>query len=37
MPPKVAVLSLAIISRRGDTSMAESLDINLQVVIRGQL
>jgi len=30
MPPKVAVLLLAaMISGRGDTSMAESLDINL--------
>jgi len=30
MPPKVAILlSAVIISRRGDTSIAESLDANL--------
>ena len=38
MPPKVAILSLvATISGRADTSMAESLDTDSQVVIRGQL
>jgi len=36
MPPKAAILSSAvIISRRGDTSIAESLDADLQVVIKG--
>ena len=36
MPPKVAVLLLAaMISGRGDTSIVESLDVDLQVVIRG--
>jgi len=29
MPPKTAVLSLATTSRQGDTSIVESLDINL--------
>ena len=29
MPPKVVVLLPATISRRGDTSIAESLDIDL--------
>jgi len=38
MPLKaVILLSAAIISGRGDTSIAESLDIDSQVVIRGQL
>jgi len=38
MPPKAVILSLAVmISGRGDTSMAESLDTNLQVVTRSQL
>jgi len=38
MPPKVAVLlSAAIISGYSDTSMAKSLDINSQVVTKGQL
>jgi len=38
MPPKAAILlSIVIISRQEDTSMAKSLDTNLQVVIRGQL
>jgi len=38
MPPKVVILSLAAtISRQGNTSIAESLDIDSQVVIRGQL
>jgi len=36
MLPKVAILSsAAMISGRGDTSIAESLDANLQVVTRG--
>jgi len=36
MLPKVAILLLAaMISGRGNTSMAESLDIDSQVVIRG--
>jgi len=36
MPLEAAVLlSVVIISGWGDTSIAESLDINLQVVIRG--
>jgi len=36
MLPKVAILSLAaIISRWGDTSIAESLDVNSQLIIRG--
>jgi len=36
MPPKAAILSLAaIISRQGDTSIAESLDINSQLITRG--
>ena len=35
--PKVATSSSAIISRRGDTNMAESSDTDLQVVTRGQL
>jgi len=33
----VILLSAAITSGQGDTSIAKSLDINLQVVIRGQL
>jgi len=38
MPPKAATLLLAaIISRQADTSIAKSLDINLQLIIRGQL
>jgi len=38
MPLKVVVLSLAAtILREGDTSMAESLDINLIMIIKGQL
>jgi len=38
MLPKAAILlSAATISRQGDTSMAESLNVNLQVVTRGQL
>jgi len=38
MPPKVVILLLvAIISRRADTSIAKSLDINSQLIIRGQL
>jgi len=36
MPPKAAILLLvAIISRQNDTSMAESLDTDLQLIIRG--
>jgi len=36
MPPKAAqLLSAATILGRGDTSIAESSDANLQVVIRG--
>jgi len=36
MPLKVAVLSSAVtILREGDTSMAESLDANLILIIRG--
>jgi len=35
---KAATLSsAAIISKQGNTSMAESLDINSQLIIRGQL
>jgi len=38
MPPKVVILSsAAIISGRANTSMAESLDIDLQPITRGQL
>jgi len=38
MLPKVAILLLvAITSGQGDTSMAESLDINSQLIIKGQL
>jgi len=38
MPPKAAILLLvATISRQRDTSMAESLDINSQLITRGQL
>jgi len=38
MPPKAATLSLVvIISGQGNTSIAKSLDINSQVVIKGQL
>jgi len=37
MPPKALVLSSAAIISRGDTSMAESLNTDLQVVTRGQL
>jgi len=36
MPPKAVILSsAATISGRGDTSIAESSDTDLQVVIRG--
>jgi len=36
MPPKVVVLLLVVtISRGGDTSMAESSDVDSQVVMRG--
>jgi len=34
MLPKAATSSLATISRQGDTSIAKSLDANLQVVIK---
>jgi len=38
MLPKVVILSsAAIISRRGDTSIAKSLDTDLQLITRGQL
>jgi len=38
MPLKAAILSsVVIISGQGDTSMAESLDINSQLITRGQL
>jgi len=38
MPPKVAQLSSAVtILGQGDTSIVESLDIDLQVITRGQL
>jgi len=38
MPPKVVILSsAATISGRGDTSIAESLDTDLQPIIKGQL
>ena len=38
MPPKAAQLLLvAMILRQRDTSIVESLDIDLQVVIKGQL
>jgi len=38
MPPKAVILLLvATISGQGDTSIAESLDTDSQVVIRGQL
>jgi len=38
MPLKAATLSLAATtSGRGDTSIVKSLDINLQLIIRGQL
>jgi len=38
MPPKVVILLLvAIILGQRDTSMAKSLDINSQLITRGQL
>jgi len=38
MPPKAAISSsAATISGRGDTSIAESLDTDLQLITRGQL
>jgi len=38
MLPKVATLSLAaMISRQGNTSITKSLNINSQVVTKGQL
>jgi len=36
MPPKVAVLSsAATILGQGDTNITESLDVDLQVIIKG--
>jgi len=35
LPKAATLLSVAIISGQGNTSIAKSLDINLQVVIRG--
>jgi len=36
MPPKAAILSsVATISKQRDTSIAESLDINSQLITRG--
>jgi len=37
MLPKVAILSSATTSGRGDTSIAKSSDADSQVVIKGQL
>jgi len=37
MLPKVAISSSATISGQGDTSMAKSLNANLQPITRGQL
>jgi len=37
LPKAVILLLVATISRQSDTSIAESLNINSQVVIRGQL
>jgi len=37
IPLKTVILSSAITSGRGDTNIAESLDANSQVVIKGQL
>jgi len=37
LPKAIILLSAATTSGRGDTSMAESLDADLQVVIEGQL
>jgi len=38
MPPKVVILLLAVtISGQGDTSIAESLNIDSQLITRGQL
>jgi len=38
IPPKAATsLLVAIISRQGDTSIAKSLNTNLQPITRGQL
>jgi len=38
MPPKaVILLSAVIISRQADTSIAKSLNTDLQLIIRGQL
>jgi len=36
MPPKAVILLLAVtISGQGDTSIAESLDIDLQLITKG--
>jgi len=37
LPKVVILLSAAITSRRGDTSIAESLDADSQPITRGQL
>jgi len=37
LPKAVTLLLVAIISGWGDTSIAESLDVNSQLIIRGQL
>jgi len=37
LPKVVILLSAAIISGQADTSIAKSLDINLQPITRGQL
>jgi len=37
IPPKTAVLSSAATISWGDTSIAESLDVDLILIIRGQL
>jgi len=37
LPKAITLLSAAMISGRGDTSIAESSDANSQVVTRGQL
>jgi len=37
LPKAVILLLIAIISRQRDTSIAESLDTDLQLITRGQL
>jgi len=37
LPKAVILLLVATTSGWGDTSIAKSLDVNLQVIIRGQL